>query len=62
MTVMSNDVVAPTDLALYTYSQALEPKQLQILPGGHFEAYSGPIFENNVRVQCQFLEEHLSLQ
>ncbi|KAF4442845.1 Esterase lipase [Fusarium albosuccineum] len=62
MTVMSNDVVAPTDLALETYSQALEPKQLQILPGGHFEAYSGPIFEKNVKVQCQFLQEHLALQ
>jgi uncharacterized protein len=34
-----NDVVAPTDLALEAFEEAREPKQLVILPGGHFDIY-----------------------
>ena len=34
-----NDVLTPTDLALAAYERAREPKKLQILPGGHFDAY-----------------------
>ena len=34
-----NDVLTPTELALAAYQQAREPKQLQLLPGGHFDAY-----------------------
>ncbi|EXJ71133.1 uncharacterized protein A1O5_06127 [Cladophialophora psammophila CBS 110553] len=59
MTVAENDVLTPTDLALEAYSRALEPKQLHLLPGGHFDAYSGPNFERNANKQAQFLREHL---
>ena len=59
MTVAENDVLTPTDIALDAYSRALEPKRLHILPGGHFDAYSGPRFEKNSRVQTEFLREHL---
>ncbi|KAI9927507.1 hypothetical protein MW887_003124 [Aspergillus wentii] len=59
MTVARDDCVTPTYLALEAYSRALEPKQLQILPGGHFGAYSGSNFERNVQTQTRFLEEHL---
>ncbi|QKX58702.1 uncharacterized protein TRUGW13939_05829 [Talaromyces rugulosus] len=59
MTVVENDVATPTDLALEAYSKAREPKRLQILPGGHFEAYSGPNFERNVSFQAQFLKDYL---
>jgi fermentation-respiration switch protein FrsA (DUF1100 family) len=34
-----NDVLTPTDLAIAAYEKAREPKKLQILPGGHFDAY-----------------------
>jgi uncharacterized protein len=34
-----NDVLTPTDLAIAAYEKAREPKRLQILPGGHFDAY-----------------------
>ena len=34
-----NDVLTPTDLAVAAYEKAREPKKLQILPGGHFDAY-----------------------
>lgn len=34
-----NDVLTPTDLTIAAYDRAHEPKKLQILPGGHFDAY-----------------------
>jgi fermentation-respiration switch protein FrsA (DUF1100 family) len=34
-----NDVLTPTELAIAAYEQAREPKKLQLLPGGHFDAY-----------------------
>ncbi|MBV9920334.1 MAG: acetylxylan esterase, partial [Pseudonocardia sp.] len=34
-----NDVLTPTDLTIAAYEKAREPKKLQILPGGHFDAY-----------------------
>ena len=40
MIVARNDVITPTDLALSAYNRALEPKQLVLLPGGHFDAYT----------------------
>ncbi|HRO57650.1 MAG TPA: alpha/beta fold hydrolase [Burkholderiaceae bacterium] len=40
MIVASQDAVTPTDLALAAYNQALEPKRLLIVDGGHFSPYS----------------------
>ena len=59
MTVAKNDAVTPTTLALEAYSRALEPKQLQILPGGHFDAYTGFNFDRNVKTQVEFLRKQL---
>jgi hypothetical protein len=59
MTVAQNDVLTPTDLALEAYSRAREPKQLQILPGGHFDGYSGFNFEKNAETQAGFLKKYL---
>lgn len=39
MTVAANDVLTPTDLALEAFARAREPKQLHIIPGGHFDGY-----------------------
>lgn len=39
MVVATGDTVAPTDLALAAYERALEPKQLLLVPGGHFDPY-----------------------
>ncbi|RMZ37052.1 hypothetical protein CA14_006298 [Aspergillus flavus] len=41
------------------FLRALEPKQLHILPGGHFDGYSGPNFEANAGCQTEFLRKHL---
>ncbi|ETI23301.1 hypothetical protein G647_05101 [Cladophialophora carrionii CBS 160.54] len=59
MTVASGDVLTPADLALRAYSRANEPKQLQLLPCGHFEAYTGPYFERNATTQAEFLKKWL---
>jgi fermentation-respiration switch protein FrsA (DUF1100 family) len=59
MTVASNDCLTPTDLALKAYAKALEPKELHIIPGGHFDGYSGPNFEKNAGKQVEFLKRTL---
>lgn len=59
MTVSQNDVLTPTDLAIEAFMKAREPKQLNILPGGHFEAYTGGNFEANTKCQTEFLKKWL---
>lgn len=59
LTVAARDVVTPADVTLEAYARALEPKQLNLLPGGHFEGYSGHQFEKNAGVQAEFLKTHL---
>ncbi|OAL36041.1 hypothetical protein AYO20_04703 [Fonsecaea nubica] len=59
MTVARGDVLTPADLALGAFARAKEPKQLQLLPCGHFEAYSGPYFERNAGTQTEFLKKWL---
>ncbi|KJX93773.1 peptidase S15 like protein [Zymoseptoria brevis] len=59
ITIAQNDVLTPTDIVIETYSRAREPKQINIIPGGHFDGYSGPNFERNAVTQAQFLKTHL---
>jgi fermentation-respiration switch protein FrsA (DUF1100 family) len=39
LVVADHDAITVTDLALAAYEQALEPKKLALLPGGHFDPY-----------------------
>ncbi len=39
MCVAEGDVLTPTDIAIAGYERAREPKRLEVLPGGHFDAY-----------------------
>lgn len=59
MCVAENDVVTPTKPALEGYEQALQPKQLEILPGGHFDAYIDG-FDESAGAQTRFFTEHLT--
>ncbi|KAG6009978.1 hypothetical protein E4U21_000749 [Claviceps maximensis] len=59
MTVANRDAVTPTELALKAFSRAHEPKRLNIIPGGHFDGYSGPNFERSARCQVDFLRQYL---
>ena len=59
MTLAENDALMPTDLSLTAYAKALEPKELQLLPFGHFGVF-GPDFEKSgVERQVDFLKKTL---
>jgi len=42
MIVARQDELTPTDLALAAYEDALEPKKLVLIDGGHFTPYLRP--------------------
>ena len=58
MCVAENDVLTPTKIALDGYAEAREPKQLVVLPGGHFDAYVDG-FDVSSSVQLDFFRTHL---
>ena len=58
MVVAENDVLNPTDMALEAYNRALEPKQLVIVPGGHFDAYTTG-FEASAGPALAWFKRHL---
>ncbi|KAK5717942.1 hypothetical protein LTR15_008785 [Elasticomyces elasticus] len=59
MTVAEKDVLTPTDISIAAFSRAREPKTLHIIPGGHFDGYTGSNFERNAGRQVKFLQETL---
>jgi fermentation-respiration switch protein FrsA (DUF1100 family) len=57
MVVGEQDQCTPTNMQLAMYQQAQEPKKLHILRGvGHFGGYYGDAFEENIKVQLEFLK------
>lgn len=60
MVVAARDHLTVVDHALHAYNQALEPKRLEILPGGHFEAYVGPGFEQASSAARDWFAQHLA--
>ena len=58
LTVAENDTLMPTDLSLAAYARALEPKELQLVSGGHFGGY-GQHFEAVAKRQADFLKKTL---
>ena len=59
MIVATEDMLTPTDLALETYNRALEPKKLVLIPGGHFEPYTGSGFEISSAAARDWFVQHL---
>ncbi|KAI4748029.1 DltD N-terminal domain protein [Aureobasidium sp. EXF-12298] len=59
MQVPKKDVVAITDTMLEAYSRAIEPKEIQILPGGHFSMFEGDEFEMMLAKEIEFLKRTL---
>jgi fermentation-respiration switch protein FrsA (DUF1100 family) len=59
MIVQDGDVLVPLDLSLKAYAQALEPKELLILKGGHFEAYEKPNVDVSIARQVEVLKRSL---
>ena len=58
MVVAENDVLTPTDLAIEAYARAREPKKLEIIPGGHFDAYTVG-FERSATPAANWFKQHL---
>jgi cephalosporin-C deacetylase-like acetyl esterase len=59
MVVALNDTIAVADLALAAYERALEPKRLELIPGGHFDAYLAS-FPQSSRAALEWFGAHLS--
>ena len=59
LVVAAGDVLTVSDLAIDAYEHAREPKKLVILPGGHFDAYTGPDFELSSGAARDWLVQHL---
>ncbi|WP_227984103.1 alpha/beta hydrolase [Nocardia spumae] len=59
MVVAEQDTLTPTDLALTGYERALEPKRLELVPGGHFAVY-GDQFSRAAEAARDFLTERLA--
>jgi uncharacterized protein len=59
MVVADGDHLTPTDLALAAYERALEPKRLVLLPGGHFDVYTGPGFGSASSAARDWFVQHL---
>ncbi len=57
--VASGDHLTPFDMTARAYEKALEPKKLVILPGGHFEAYTGEPFKISSAAQTDWFKRHL---
>jgi len=58
MIVAQNDTLTPTDLAIEAFGRAREPKQLVVIPGGHFDAYvSG--FEQSSTPALNWFKQHM---
>jgi fermentation-respiration switch protein FrsA (DUF1100 family) len=60
MIIAAGDHLAVADEAFAAYNQAREPKKLVVLPGGHFEAYTGPGFELASGAARDWFVQHLT--
>lgn len=56
--IAEHDSTIPSDTQLQVYNEAPEPKRLHIIKGaGHFDPYYDAPFEENIKVQLDFLKE-----
>jgi fermentation-respiration switch protein FrsA (DUF1100 family) len=59
MVVAAGDHLTVSDLAIDAFERAREPKRLEILPGGHFDAYVAD-FERSSGAACDWFAAHLA--
>lgn len=62
MVVAAGDHLTVSDLSLAAYGRANEPKQLLVLPCGHFDAYVGDAFRTSAPAQRDWFLRYLSKQ
>jgi hypothetical protein len=62
LVVTDRDTIVPTDIALRLFNQqALEPKQVVLVPGEHFEVYTGRGFALSSQAALAWLRQWLML-
>jgi poly(3-hydroxyalkanoate) synthetase len=59
MVVAEEDEIAQTEFALRAYTRTYEPKELVLLPGGHFESFAEPNLTKSLAQQTEFLRKTL---
>ncbi|HEY4006431.1 MAG TPA: alpha/beta hydrolase [Pseudonocardia sp.] len=59
MVLAPNDRLAAGELATAAYETAAHPKKLELVPGGHFDAYTGSGFEISSGAARDWFVEHL---
>jgi pimeloyl-ACP methyl ester carboxylesterase len=59
MVVAEEDEVAPTEFTLRAYRSTYEPKELVLLPGGHFQSFSESKLSKNLAQQTEFSRKTL---
>jgi len=60
MILPSKDVTMPSDLSLEFFASALEPKELVLLDGGHYNVYlPGHGFEESIKAATRWFSKHL---
>jgi len=59
MIVAVADRLALTEFACAAYENAIHPKELQFVPGGHFDPYEGQGFEQSSTAARDFFVRHL---
>jgi fermentation-respiration switch protein FrsA (DUF1100 family) len=59
MVVAAKDHLTVADLTLEYYERARQPKQLLVLPVGHFDAYVGDAFAISAPAQLEWFRMHL---
>jgi hypothetical protein len=59
MVVARQDTITLTDVALGAYERALEPKRLELIPGGHFHPYLSSFGQASGAARAWF-REHLT--
>ncbi|MGY1813320.1 alpha/beta hydrolase [Blastococcus sp. SYSU D00820] len=58
--VARDDHLTVADLSLEYYERAREPKELVLLPVGHFDAYTGEAFATSAPAQLRWFRTHLA--
>ncbi|WP_406034222.1 alpha/beta hydrolase [Nocardioides sp. NBC_00163] len=53
MIVAEQDISAYAELAFEAYERAREPKELVVLPCGHFDVYTGAAFDASSKAACE---------
>jgi fermentation-respiration switch protein FrsA (DUF1100 family) len=59
MVIAQNDTITVADLALAAYERALEPKRLELIPGGHFDPYLSS-FTQSSSAALEWFGDHLA--